>query len=80
MTWHSHTWRFVAQIDGCHWQRFTYTCPGCGAWRSDTVELDLTDDGFRARANGGCGRCRYLLAGGERFPRESVIRPGRGMQ
>ena len=70
---HQHQWRRISHFDLCHSFTSNYVCE-CGAQRTITIERDPNDaegmafmwldpDGAETGVEGGCGRCRELIAG-----------------
>lgn len=69
---HVHAWRMVMHLDSCHSFQSNYSCD-CGATRATYAERNVQDDpysivwmdphGEETGVEGGCARCRELLAG-----------------
>lgn len=82
---HVHQWSMVTHWDSCHAFGTSYAC-ACGATASTESERDvkfdeyavvwLDPDGEETGREGGCQRCRELLAGAEPLHRESVMEGG----
>lgn len=70
---HQHQWRRIVHMDLCHSYTDNFVCE-CGAQHTRTIERDpneeggmaymwLDPDGEETGVEGGCARCRALIAG-----------------
>jgi hypothetical protein len=66
---HQHVWLLRMHLDGCHHYGSVYHCD-CGAIRDVQAERQLREGYGSVWALDDCERCRELLAGARRRPRQ----------